>query len=85
MKKYGLGSLICLFISLREINRFPRFKGTGFDGIVKNDTQKLLLGLMLRMDPLARYSAYEILNHEIFTGNKGGKQNKAFVEIFNDF
>lgn len=64
---------------------FPQFRGTGMDDIVQNDTQKQLLGLMLRMDPLARYSAYEILNHEIFTGNKSVKQNKAFVEIFNDY
>ena len=85
MKKYGQGYHTYLFTDLRKLTSLPRFKGTGFDDFVHNDTQKQLLGLMLRMDPLARYSAYEILNHEIFTGNKGVKPNKAFMEIFNDY
>ena len=82
---FGLGSHIYLFTDQGKVISFPRFKGTGFDDFAKNDTEKHLLGLMLRMDPLARYSAYEILNHEIFTGNKAVKPNKAFMEIFNDY
>lgn len=85
MRRSGPASRTCHTTRPSWLTSFPRFKGTGFDEIATNETQKQLLGLMLRMDSLARYSAYEILNHEIFTGNKGVKPNKAFVEIFNDY